>query len=85
MRKLDFDLGPSKNMYFELGWHVLMDCVDDEMSLSFEERNTKERIFFSTGSYRGLPSHMTGADALRSRLSKLPSNPSKRGAEGPAL
>jgi Dynamin family len=59
------------NMYFELGWQMLKNCADDEMTLSFEERNTKERIFFSTGSYRDLPSHMTGVDALRGRPSKL--------------
>lgn len=58
------DLAQNNNAYFELGWHMLKNRADDEMTLSFEERNTKERIFFSTGSYRDLLSHMTGAQRV---------------------
>ena len=65
------DLAQNNNVYFELGWHLLKNRADDEMTPFFQERNTEERIFFSTGSYRDLPSHMTGVDALRGRLSKL--------------
>jgi hypothetical protein len=81
-KKTWLDLAQNNNVYFELGWHMLKNRADDEMTLSFEERNTKERIFFSTGSYRDLPSHMTGVDALRGRLSKLLYNHLKKELPG---
>ncbi|KAI9661356.1 MAG: hypothetical protein M1831_003089 [Alyxoria varia] len=65
------DLARNNNVYFELRWHVVKDHADDEMTLSFEERNTKGRIIFSTGSHGDLPSHMAGVDAFRGRLTKL--------------
>ena len=61
---------------------MLKNRADDEMIVSFEERNTKDRIFFSTGSYRDLPSHMTGVDALRGRLWKLLYNHLKKELPG---
>jgi hypothetical protein len=47
-------LAQNNDLYIGLGWYLLKNCIDDEMALSFEERNTKEQIFFSTGSYRDI-------------------------------
>ena len=65
------DLAQNKDIYFELGWHILKNRSDDERNLSFTERNLKEAVFFDTGNYKQLPPHMVGVGMLRVRLSKL--------------
>lgn len=65
------ELAQNKNIYFKLGWHMLKNRADDEMSFSFSERNEAERLFFSKGRYNDLPRDSVGIDSLRERLSKL--------------
>ncbi|KAK7188804.1 hypothetical protein DPSP01_014147 [Paraphaeosphaeria sporulosa] len=65
------ELAQNKNIYFKLGWHMLKNRADDEMSFSFAERNEAERLFFSKGRYNDLSRDSVGIDSLRERLSKL--------------
>ncbi|EFE38018.1 dynamin GTPase, putative [Trichophyton verrucosum HKI 0517] len=72
------DLVRNRDIYFELGWHLLKNRSDDEHQLSFAERNSKERVFFNTGNYNELPQSVKGIDSLRQRLSELLFNHLKR-------
>jgi hypothetical protein len=65
------DLARNKDIFFELGWHVLKNRADDQHSISFAQRNTEEHLFFKEGNYNSLPQSMMGVDPLRSRLSQL--------------
>ena len=65
------DLAQNRDIYFELGWHLLKNRADGEHHLSFAERNIKELAFFGCGNYKALPLRMKGVDSLRKRLSKL--------------
>ncbi|OJD20567.1 hypothetical protein ACJ73_08097 [Blastomyces percursus] len=65
------ELAHNRDIYFELGWHLLKNRSDDEHHLSFTQRNLNERLFFNSGNYTTLPKHMKGIDSLRERLSRL--------------
>ncbi|OAL42618.1 GTP-binding protein [Pyrenochaeta sp. DS3sAY3a] len=65
------ELAQNKNIYFKLGWHMLKNRADNEMSFSFDQRNEAEALFFSKGRYNDLPRDSVGIDSLRERLSKL--------------
>ncbi|KAI7219756.1 hypothetical protein KC333_g2798 [Hortaea werneckii] len=65
------ELAENKDIFFELGWHMLKNRSDKENDKSFEERNAAEKSFFSQGSYRDLSQDILGIDTLRTRLSQL--------------
>ncbi|KAK2810770.1 hypothetical protein FQN49_008507 [Arthroderma sp. PD_2] len=65
------DLVKNRDIYFELGWHILKNRSDDEHQLSFTERNLREGVFFNAGSYKELPENIKGIGPLRERLSQL--------------
>lgn len=65
------DLARNKDIFFELGWHLLKNRADDRHSMPFALRNIEERIFFQNGNYRALPQSSMGVEALRHRLSQL--------------
>lgn len=65
------DLAQNRDIYFELGWHLLKNRGDGEHQISFTERNLNERLFFNNGNYHILPKHTRGIDSLRGRLSHL--------------
>jgi len=65
------DLAQNHDVYLELGWHVVKNRNDNEHHLSFAERNLKERMFLSSGSFEALPRRMKGVDSLRERISML--------------
>ena len=65
------ELAENKDIFFELGWHMLKNRSDKESDKSFEERNAAEKSFFSQGSYRDLSQDILGIDTLRTRLSQL--------------
>ncbi|KAI7493549.1 hypothetical protein KC367_g8546 [Hortaea werneckii] len=65
------ELAENKDIFFELGWHMLKNRSDKESDKSFEERNAAEKSFFSQGSYRDLSQDILGIVALRTRLSQL--------------
>jgi hypothetical protein len=65
------DLAQNRDIYFELGWHMVKNRTDVESAKSFSQRNAAERQFFSKGAYLDLPSHCKGIETLRSRLSDL--------------
>ncbi|KAF2860766.1 hypothetical protein K470DRAFT_276666 [Piedraia hortae CBS 480.64] len=65
------ELASNKDIFFELGWHMLKNRSDKEASKTFDERNAAEMAFFSQGRYRDLPRETVGIDSLRTRLSRL--------------
>jgi replication fork clamp-binding protein CrfC len=48
-------LAQNKDVYFELGWHLLKNRAEDQMNLTFTERNAMEKSFFARGKYKELP------------------------------
>ncbi|TKA68512.1 hypothetical protein B0A55_08173 [Friedmanniomyces simplex] len=64
-------LAGNKDIFFELGWHMLKNRSDKEASKSFAERNAAETAFFSSGRYRDLDPDMLGIESLRCRLSQM--------------
>jgi hypothetical protein len=65
------DLALNKDIFFELGWHMLRNRKDDEKDFTFAERNANERSFFASGKYRELPEDRKGIEHLRTKLSTL--------------
>ncbi|KAK0258042.1 hypothetical protein B0A54_07101 [Friedmanniomyces endolithicus] len=65
------ELAENKDIFFELGWHMLKNRSDKEASKSFTERNATEAAFFGSGRYRDLPPEMLGIESLRGRLSQM--------------
>ncbi|GAB1742598.1 hypothetical protein NU219Hw_g8136t1 [Hortaea werneckii] len=65
------ELAENKDIFFELGWHMLKNRSEKENDKSFDERNAAEKSFFSQGSYRDLSQDILGIDTLRTRLSQL--------------
>ncbi|KAF1977702.1 hypothetical protein BU23DRAFT_452188 [Bimuria novae-zelandiae CBS 107.79] len=65
------DIAQNKDVYLERGWHMLKNRGDNEMDLSFAQRNEAESLFFSMGRYVDLPRECVGIESLRERLSKL--------------
>jgi hypothetical protein len=65
------DLAQNKDIYLERGWHMLKNRGDNQMNLTFEQRNADESLFFSKGRYADLPRECVGIDSLRERLSKV--------------
>ncbi|OJD11924.1 hypothetical protein ACJ73_09434, partial [Blastomyces percursus] len=65
------DLAQNRDIFFELGWHLLKNRADDEHQLLFAECNLSEHRFLNSGSCKSLPQHIKGIDSLRERLSQL--------------
>ena len=65
------DLIRNRDVVFELGWHVLRNRSDDELTATFAQRNISEQIFFSTAAWKSLPKENVGIESLRGRLSVL--------------
>ena len=69
--KAFLDLAGNKDVGFRLGWHVLRNRDDDSRDNSVEERDEKEKEFFSQGSWISLPPKSLGIGALKPRLSTV--------------
>ena len=65
------ELAENKDIFFELGWHLLKNRSDKEICKRFNERNTAEAASFAKGRYRDLPPELIGITSLRGRLSQL--------------
>jgi hypothetical protein len=65
------DLASNKDIFFELGWHLLKNRADDQHEISYVQRHIEEQAFFQKGRYSSLPRTMVGVDSLRDRLSQL--------------
>jgi hypothetical protein len=65
------ELAQNKDIFFELGWYMLLNCRPNEAHLSFQQRNENERQFFNSGRYRNLPKQTLGIDTLTMQLSEL--------------
>ncbi|KAJ8109504.1 hypothetical protein ONZ43_g6117 [Nemania bipapillata] len=57
--------------HFALGWHVLRNRSEAEVSLSSEERDSKEQEFFESGIWSAIPSSNRGIDMLRKKLANI--------------
>lgn len=66
-------LARNNQVYFRLGWHVLvnLDSETQKGSSLLSHRNAEETRFFSTGSWKELPSSMLGIGELRRNLSNV--------------
>ncbi len=69
--KAFLDLAGNKDVVFRLGWHVLRNRDDDSRDSSVEERDEKEKEFFSQRSWISLPPKLLGIGALKPRLSTV--------------
>ncbi|KAL9126370.1 MAG: hypothetical protein Q9217_004572 [Psora testacea] len=69
--KAFLDLAQNKDVVFRLGWHVLRNRDYDGRNWSVEERDEKERDFFSQGAWMSLPTRVLGIAALKPRLSTV--------------
>ena len=77
------DIVLNRDVFLELGWHVLKNRADDQGHFTFDQRNAEEATFLSAGNYKALAKHIKGITALRTRLSQLLFDHLKR--ELPAL
>jgi hypothetical protein len=68
------DLALNKDIYFELGWHMLKNRDENQTGFSFAQRNEDEDLFFNKGRYADLPREFVGIRTLCERLSKLLQN-----------
>jgi len=66
-----FDLAQNKEIFLQLGWHMVKNRMESEMHLSFADRNMVEKTFFRKGRFVNLNGEHVGVEALRDRLSKL--------------
>jgi hypothetical protein len=64
-------LAQKKGIYLERDWHMLKNRGDDQMKISFEERNADENLFFSKDRYTDMACECVGMDSLQKRLGKL--------------
>jgi hypothetical protein len=65
------DLALNRDIYFELGWHMVKNRTDVEAFKTFAQRNVAEASFFNKGAYQDIPDHAKGVKTLRTRLSDL--------------
>ncbi|KAH8686006.1 dynamin family protein-like protein [Tricladium varicosporioides] len=64
-------LAQNKDIFFELGWHVVKNRHFNERNATLQERNSLEETFFRSSNWKALPKESVGIDALRYRLSSL--------------
>ena len=65
------ELAGNKDIFFELGWHVLKNRKFDESDFDLLERNMSENKFFRNSNFKTLPKEYVGIEALRRRLAVL--------------
>jgi len=65
------ELAQNRDIFLDLGWHMLKNRTEKEITHSFAERNQAETAFFAKGRYHDLSRDMLGIKALRTRLTKL--------------
>lgn len=65
------DLAMNKEIYLELGWHVVKNRTDKESHFTFQQRNDAEREFFNDGIFKDLVRENVGIESLCVRLSKV--------------
>ncbi|KAH5305099.1 hypothetical protein HBI23_182960 [Parastagonospora nodorum] len=66
-----FDLALNKEVFLKRGWHMVKNRTEEEMHLSFQQRNEAERTFFNKDRFKDLPRPSVGIETLRVRLSNL--------------
>lgn len=64
-------LARNQDVEFRLGWHVLRNRDTEVESWTFDQRDTAELQFLSSGAWAGLSSKDLGIKSLRSRLSDV--------------
>ncbi|KAI0889375.1 P-loop containing nucleoside triphosphate hydrolase protein [Annulohypoxylon maeteangense] len=60
-----------KSHVLSLGWHVLRNRGEKEVSHTDKERDDKEREFFESGVWSSVPSKNRGVESLRKKLSGI--------------
>jgi hypothetical protein len=64
-------LARNQDVEFRLGWHVLKNMDSETGVWSLDDRDVKEKEFFSQGIWEDLSHSLLGIDKLRKRLSKV--------------
>ncbi|KAF2740911.1 hypothetical protein EJ04DRAFT_592504 [Polyplosphaeria fusca] len=65
------EVAENKNIFLELGWHMLKNRGPREMDFTFAQRNAAEADFFITSPFAKLSRDYVGIDSLKDRLSEL--------------
>jgi GTPase SAR1 family protein len=64
-------LAENKDVFFQLGWHVLKNREFQEDHFSLNQRNESEMTYFQSSNFKRLLPECVGIEALRTRLSQL--------------
>ena len=64
-------LAKNKDVEFRLGWHVLKNMDSETGEWTLEDRDNKEREFFTQGTWENMSRSLIGVENLRNRLSKV--------------
>ena len=70
---------------FELGYTIVCNRSQSDLSITFDERNTKEVAFFTRDPWSSIPKERAGIKALKYRLNNLLVDVTRRSFQGVAL
>jgi hypothetical protein len=70
---------------FELGYTIVCNRSQSDLSITFDERNTKEVAFFTQDPWSSIPKERAGIKALKHRLNNLLVDVTRRSFQGVAV
>jgi hypothetical protein len=70
---------------FELGYTIVCNRSQSDLSITFDERNTKEVAFFTQNPWSSIPKERAGIKALKHRLNNLLVDVTRRSFQGVAV
>ncbi len=70
---------------FELGYTIVCNRSQSDLSITFDERNTKEVAFFTLDPWSSIPKERAGIAALKHRLNNLLVDVTRRSFQGVAV
>ncbi|KAI9803497.1 MAG: hypothetical protein M1825_001840 [Sarcosagium campestre] len=70
---------------FELGYTIVCNRSQSDLSITFDERNTKEVAFFTRDPWSSIPKERAGIKALKYRLNNLLVDVTRRSFQGVAV
>jgi hypothetical protein len=70
---------------FELGYTIVCNRSQGDLSITFDERNIKEVAFFTLDPWSSLPKERAGIKALKHRLNNLLVDITRRSFHGVAM
>jgi hypothetical protein len=70
---------------FELGYTIVCSRSQSDLSITFDERNTKEVAFFTLDPWSSIPKERAGIKALKHRLNSLLVEVTRQSFQGVAV